>query len=144
MFETRQEFLHLQARTEASVAVLRETISALESKAASSGGGSLVLLRSLQEQIKVIEKAASHERIVRKSEDSAREVKLLKELEAHSAKVAAHIQEVKDTLKSTEVKISKSVSSTSTTSGTSSSSTSGTSSSSSSSTSGTSSSSTSS
>merc|ERR1719311_1827625 len=137
MSETREEFLKLQARTEASVSTLQETISALESKAAAGGSGSLVLLRSLQEQVKVIEKAASHERVVRKSEDSAREVRLLKELEAHSAKVMAHIQEVKDTLKSTEVKISKSGSSTSTNSGTSSSSTtSGTSSSSSSSTSG--------
>merc|ERR1719387_3298280 len=60
MSETRDEFLKLQARTEASVATLQETISALGSKAAAGGSGSLVLLRSLQEQGKVIEKAARH------------------------------------------------------------------------------------
>merc|ERR1719265_1994398 len=100
MHKTREDFLNVQARTQASVTELRETVASLESSAASSSSSSMVMLRGLEQQMKVIERAASHERTQRQSQDGARETKLLKELETYSAKVYSHVQEMHETMQS--------------------------------------------
>merc|ERR1719335_454162 len=146
MHETSEQVLNLQIRTRTAVAELTRKISSLQSSSASSSS-SLVMLKRLQQQIQVIEKAASQERTERKSADSLREIKLLNELKSQSSKVVGRFDDVVQSMKTLQTKIkvsSGSSSSTTTSGGSSSSSSSSTGSSSSSTTSGSSSSSSSS